>query len=359
LFRMSCRAVLVVLLLCVFGSIGHSLKAQERDQFREFVTKFNKEYTNNATEYERRFQIFQQNLIHIRNANARQSRAKMGVNKFTDMTREEFSKKLLPQKTSGAALANSCLAKGVTAPKLDPSALPTSFDWRTKNVVTPVKDQGMCGSCWAFSTIGTIESQWAIKGNKLTQFSEQLFVDCSHGCSNEPPYGPVCNSGCDGGWQWNAYSDVMTWGGVETETQYPYTGETDTCNMKKNLLQAKVSNYTCLSNQTSGAAKEDQMAALLYSHGPLAIAMDADILQYYYEGIVDPWFPEWECDPTVLDHALLLVGWGEEDSEIWGKTPYWIVKNSWGADWGESGYFRIIRGTSACGINNAVSSVIL
>jgi cathepsin F len=283
----------------------------------------------------------------------------MGINKFTDMSKEEFSKKMLPQKVPGAALANSCLAKGVTAPKLDVSALPTAFDWRDKKVVAPVKDQGQCGSCWAFSTVATIESQWAIKGNKLTQFSEQLLVDCSHGCSNEPPYGPVCNQGCDGGWQWNAYSDVITWGGVETETEYPYTAATGTCNMNRADLQAKVTNFTCLSNQTSGPAKEDQMAALLYSHGPLAIALDADVLQYYYSGIVDPWFPDWECDPTVLDHALVIVGWGVEDSEIFGKTPYWIVKNSWGSDWGESGYFRIIRGTGACGINNAVSSVIL
>jgi len=129
--------------------------------------------------------------------------------------------------------------------------------------------------------------------------------------------------------------------------------------MKKNLLQAKIKGYTCLSNQTAGSADEGLMASYLVSHGPLSIAMDADILQYYYSGIVDPWFPGYECDPTQLDHALLLVGYGVESSEIWGQTPFWIVKNSWGSDWGEEGYFRIIRGTGACGVNNAVSSVFM
>jgi len=276
------------------------------------------------------------------------------------MSRREFSTKILSkQKIGGGALAQSCLATGITAQPLDATKLPDSFDWRTKGMVTPVKDQGQCGSCWAFSTIGTIESHWALKGNTLTQFSEQLLVDCSNGCSNEPPYGPVCNQGCNGGWQWNAYSDVISWGGVETETQYPYTAETGSCHKNPKILQAKVKSYVCLSNQTAGAANEDQMAAYLMQTGPIAVAMDADILQYYYSGIVDPWFPDWECDPTQLDHALLIVGWGVESSEIWGQTPFWIVKNSWGADWGEDGYFRLIRGTGACGINNAVSSVVM
>jgi len=212
-------------------------------------------------------------------------------------------------------------------------------------------------------TIGNIESQWAIKGNKLTSFSEQLLVDCSHGCSNEPPYGNVCNQGCNGGWQWNAFGDIIAWGGVETEKEYPYTAVTGTCQMNNKLLTAKIANFTCLSNSSSSkGANEDQMAAYLVAHGPLSIAMDATPLQSYSSGILDPnswWDPTDTCATQQLDHALLLVGFGVEDSEIWGKTPYWIVKNSWGADWGESGYFRIIRGAGACGINNAVSSAIM
>jgi len=224
--------------------------------------------------------------------------------------------------------------------------------------VTPVKDQGECGSCWAFSTIGNIESQWAIKGHSLTQFSEQMLVDCSHGCSDEPPYGAVCNQGCNGGWQWNAYSDIMVWGGVETETQYPYTGVDGTCKNNSRLFQAPIKNYTCLTTPKTNGADEDQMAAFLVKNGPLAIAMDAGYLQDYSSGVIDPWFG-WECDGSQLDHALLLVGFGVQSSEIFGDTPFWIIKNSWASSWGESGYFRIIRGKGACGLNNAVSTVVM
>jgi len=352
---------LVVVLCLVVPSVVLAISSSEhaKVQFHKFVQQYKKPYVNNATEYEVRFKNFLDTLVRIRKLEGN-PQVKVGITKFADMSIHEFSTKvLLERKTNGASLATSCLATGVTAKQIENPQIPDSFDWRTKHVVTPVKDQGECGSCWAFSTIGTIESHWALKGHNLTQFSEQLLVDCSNGCSNEPPYGPVCNQGCNGGWQWNAYFDIISWGGVETEVQYPYTAVTGSCQINKKLLQAKVKSYVCMSNQTVGAANEDQMAAYLVQTGPLAIAMDADILQDYDSGIVDPWFPNWDCDPTSLDHALLIVGYGVESSEIWGKTPYWIVKNSWGADWGENGYFRIVRGTGACGLSNAVSSVIM
>jgi len=116
---------------------------------------------------------------------------------------------------------------------------------------------------------------------------------------------------------------------------------------------AAISSYTCLSAPL--AADEGQMAANLVSHGPLAVALNAAYVEDYTSGIIDPWFDD-ECDPTELDHALLIVGYGV-DSGDFGSTPYWIVKNSWGADWGENGYFRIYRGGNTCGIANAVSSV--
>jgi len=251
-------------------------------------------------------------------------------------------------------LATSCLADGVTVAHSDLNVkdIPDNWDWRQKGVVTPVKDQGQCGSCWAFSTIAVIESQYALHGNPLTQFSEQLLVDCSHGCSEEPPYGKVCNQGCDGGWQWNSYVDIEAWGGVELETDYPYTAEDGNCRLDKKKVEAPIKNYTCLSAQ-KGGANETDMAAYLVQHGPLAIALNADYLQDYNSGIIDPWF-SWECDSTSLDHALLLVGYGVEDG-----TLFWLVKNSWGSDWGETGYFRMVRGWGCCGINNAVSAVIM
>lgn len=147
-----------------------------------------------------------------------------------------------------------------------------------------------CGSCWTFSTTGNIEGQWALKGNPLTELSEQLLVDCSHGCSNQPPYGDVCNQGCDGGWQWNAFFDVVSWGGLQTEKEYPYTAETGNCKMNKSQFIAKISNFTCLSGPNP--ANEQQLQAHLMKNGPVSIALDAGLLQWYFGGIVDPFFPK-------------------------------------------------------------------
>jgi len=285
--------------------------------------------------------------------------AHYGMNPFADLTREEFaSQRLSKTKMTAEPLAQSCLSKGITVVQMNTSAIPTSFDWRTKGVVSGVKDQGQCGSCWAFSTIGNIESQYAIKNKNIMTFSEQMLVDCSQGCANEPPYGPVCNQGCDGGWQWSAFEDIITWGGVETETDYPYTAEDGTCNKDPSKFIAKIQNYTCLSTPDGAGANEDKMAAYLVANGPIAIAMNADYLQDYSSGIIDPWFG-WECDATSLDHALVIVGYGQDVSELYGTTYYWIVRNSWSATWGEDGYFRIVRGQGSCGLNNAVSAVIM
>jgi len=100
------------------------------------------------------------------------------------------------------------------------------------------------------------------------------------------------------------------------------------------------------------------MPTILMKNGPLSIALDADLVEDYSSGVIDPYFPSYECDPTSLDHAVLIVGWGVDSSEIFGDTPYWIVKNSWGGDWGENGYFRIYRGQNVCGLANAVMTVL-
>jgi len=351
-------------LLIVLSTARHTTV---RDQFEQFKSTFGKTYAT-TTEEEERFANFQQTLKRIEYKNINSKSAEYAVNKFSDLTKEEFSSLYLMPKVSVEALASSCLAKGITATlnHYDSAvidALPTSWDWRTtggkdnKGVVTPVKNQGQCGSCWAFSTTGNIEGLWAMKGNTLTEFSEQLIVDCSHGCSNEPPYGSVCNQGCEGGWQWNAFYDIVNWGGLETETEYPYTAETGLCKMNKADFMAPIKNFTCLSGPN--AASEEAMRAYVHQNGPVSIALDASMLQDYYSGIIDPFFPNWECNPNQLDHALLIVGWGQEPDWIDEMTPYWIVKNSWGSDWGDAGYFKIARNYNMCGLANAVSSAIM
>jgi len=347
------------LLLLALVAFAYSLSVHE--QFRAWMKEHNKSYSTPA-EFSRRLENFKATIARIERHSQHNKQASFGHNKFSDLSAEEFANTYLMKKMPAQGLATSCLAHGITAPHYDVSDLPTSFDWRTKGAVTPVKDQGQCGSCWTFSTTGNIEGQNFIKTGKLVSYSEQLLVDCSKGCCNIPGYGDVCNSACQGGWQWNAFFDVVSWGGLETEDDYPYTsggGTSGTCQMNNSLITGKISNYTCLSQGDGAAANEDQMAAYIMQNGPISIAMDAGYLQSYRSGIVDPWFPKLECDPTQLDHALLIVGWGVDTNIVGETTPYWIVKNSWALSWGEKGYFRIYRGANVCGLANAVSSAVI
>jgi cathepsin F len=263
------------------------------------------------------------------------------------MTVEEFARsgRLMPKKLN-AVDARSCLAHGVTADYsgLDMSALPTDFDWREKNVVNPIQDQGQCGSCWTFSTIASIESAYAIKTGKLQKLSEQEVVDCSTGCVLEEGQ-QVCNDGCNGGWMWSAMNDIIGWKGEELESDYPYTAVTGTCKRSAAKTIDPITNYTCLSGPNK--ANETEMAAFLVANGPISMAMDAGILQTYTSGIIKP--SANDCSKTQLDHALVIVGFGTQ-----GTTEFWIVRNSWGESWGEKGYFRIIRGKGACGLNAGV-----
>lgn len=162
-------------------------------------------------------------------------------------------------------------------------AAPASFDWREKGAVTPVRDQSACGSCWAFSTAENIEGQWAIAKKELVVLSPQDIVDCSHGCSPEGIYGNVCNSGCQGGWPWSAYMDIIKEGGIASDAAYPYTAVAGECAFKgKAEATAIISNYTCLPSD------EAFIKDYLVSHGPLSVALDARFLMLYTGGVSNP-----------------------------------------------------------------------
>jgi len=333
----------VVALLCALFSA-----AVASNIFDEYLKQHNKHYE--GEEYQHREAVFRANIKDLAKQRAaaikRGEQPWMGVNEFTDMTRAEFLDSGRVMKTKIGADARSCLAHGVTADysKLNLEATPDSWDWRTKGVVNPVQNQGQCGSCWTFSTIAVIESAYAIKTGKLQKLSEQEIVDCSHGCVLEDGQ-QVCNQGCNGGWMWSALTDIISWKGEELETVYPYTAQTGTCKRTAANTLDPISNYTCLSGPK--LANETDMAAFLVANGPLSIAMDAGILQSYTGGIINP--SAGDCSKTSLDHAIVIVGFGTS-----GSTPFWIVRNSWGAAWGEQGYFRIIRGKGACGLNAGV-----
>ena len=213
--------------------------------------------------------------------------------------------------------------KTETSQKVLPTnSLPASVDWRAKGAVTPVKNQGGCGSCWAFSATGACESLAFIAGRGLPSFSEQQLVDCS---------GSYGNYGCGGGLMDNAFRYVRDVG-LTTETAYGYTGIDQTC--KANCGYFHISSYNDVP-----AANDPQLAAAI-AQQPVSVAVDASNFQFYSSGI----FPAYYCSNS-LNHGILGVGY---------TSAYWIVKNSWGIGWGEQGYIRMARGNT-CGILNMAS----
>lgn len=341
---------LLALFAVAFASNYHSHPKCNLEEFARFKAQFNKVYESDAEEA-KRFDIFCRNLQRIDIISKNAPTATFGINKFADLTQDEFRSTRVSHKNfSPEDFAKNCLATKLF--KRSPKDIPTSVDWRSQGKVTPVKDQGQCGSCWAFSTISAVESAFAIKTGNLVSLSEQMLVDCSKGCTKIQGQS-VCNEGCNGGFMWTAMFDIMNWGGVVTESDLPYLGVDKACTIlnQNPKLTARIANYTCLSGPSN--ANEDDMAAYIAEHGPLAIGINADMLQYYYGGIINPSW-SWECSPSGVDHGVTIVGYGEDNG-----TKYFIVRNSWGADWGEKGYFRIVRGKGACGINTGVVGPIM
>jgi cathepsin F len=251
-----------------------------------------------------------------------------------DLTAGEFAKTHLNLNLSVMDRIEARTSTKVLKAHLKQGPAPASYDWREQGVVSEVKNQGSCGSCWAFSAIGNIESQLAIQTKeKPISLSEQELVDCDK-----------VDQGCNGGLMEDAFKYLET-AGVVSETDYKYSGRDGSCSVTGKKVVAKITGY-----HYAGTEDETKLKQLLFENGPFAIAINATPLQFFFWGIFKPWF-EFLCSPTELNHGVLLVGYGIE-----GSTPYWIVKNSWGGSWGEKGYFRIIAGKGACGLNTYVIS---
>jgi len=207
--------------------------------------------------------------------------------------------------------------------------LPTSIDWSQKGAVTPIKNQGQCGSCWAFSTTGSLEGIYAITTGTLDSFSEQQLVDCSDSFGN---------MGCDGGLMDQAFQYVEA-NGIELESTYPYKGVDGKCQYKAASTIFKIDNYTDVT------PKDNDALQAAVAGQPVSIAIDAENIMFYSSGIFD----NKNCGDS-LDHGVLIVGYGTANS-----TDFWKVKNSWGASWGEEGYIRFIRVSgqveAICGLN--------
>jgi cathepsin F len=295
--------------------------------FEAYKAQFNKSYAS-PDEEALRFENFKLSLDRIQSRRA----SVFGLTKYSDMSTEEFKSTLL-----GYNRPESRSDVGVLSSSVD---VPQTFDWRTQNMVTPVKDQGQCGSCWAFSVTENIESMYCKKNNMdCTSFpplSPQEIVDCD-----------TVDQGCNGGDPPTAYAFVMSEGGMEDDSDYPYTAQDGTCNFQKNLVKVTITNWQYATSNSD----ETTMQSNLVSWGPLSICVDAEPWQDYTGGVM----MASDCSNS-LDHCVQLVGYDTSSTQA---TPFWIVRNSWGTDWGENGYIRLQYGQDTCGCADEATSAII
>jgi len=314
-------------ILCYFA-FGHT-EEEYWAGWKEFLTLKDAEdrhhFYSTKAEHDKRFEIFKTNMDKIKEHNNGEHSWEMGITQFSDMTPEEFKRYI-----SCGSMKRQRGKSVFDAPRDWNKTAASSVDWVAKGAVTPVKNQGSCGSCWAFSTTGAIEGRSYISSGKLISLSEQDLVDCS-----------TQNSGCNGGLMDYAFEFVESNGGLCTEDDYPYVAyqhwrcEEDSCTKAD-----PITGYMDVRASTSALE-----AAC--SQGPVSIAIEADqsSFQQYTGGVLTA-----SCG-TSLDHGVLLVGYGTD-----GNNDYWKVKNSWGQYWGESGYIRLCRNCNAnrgdgqCGI---------
>eukprot|EP00759_Apiculatamorpha_spiralis_P004894 PhF_6_TR12950/c0_g1_i1/m.20438/K01373/CTSF; cathepsin F len=328
------------LFICVLALLAASLVAAHKRPIHHswefFLSHHKKVYTSEAEALTRR-QIFENNMKIAVELERKNPQARFGASPYADMTAEEFKVRHNAEKHFEASRKAS--AKAPFAPLYSEEeirAVPSSFDWRTKGVVTPVKDQGQCGSCWSFSTTGNIEGQWALYNKTLVSLSEQQLVSCD-----------TIDQGCNGGLMNSAFDWLLqTKGGwINTEDSYPYasgSGSAPSCQSTGKVNGAKITGHVNIAHD------ENQMMVWMANNGPIAIAVDASSWQLYFGGVMT------SCSASSLDHGVLLVAYVNNAS-----TPYWIIKNSWNAGWGEQGYIYVGKGTDQCWITHyPVSSIV-
>lgn len=295
------------------GEEGGSIDAQldeHRSLFEAFKNDYERKY-DTVDEEVKRYQIFRSSLYLIDQLNRfEQGTAVYGVTEFADMMEHEYFQRtgLLRRSTE---LENEI---GNPLAQIPDMEAPEQFDWREKSAVTPVKNQGSCGSCWAFSVTGNIEGLNAAKTGKLLSFSEQELLDCD-----------TVDNACGGGLPDQAYKAIETIGGLELEDQYPYEAQKHKrCEFNQTLSKVGVSGAIDFKH-----GDEEGMAKWLSQNGPISIGINANAMQFYRGGVSHPW--KALCNPNGLDHGVLIVGYGKAEYPKFKKTlPYWIVKNSWG-----------------------------
>lgn len=297
--------------------------AQDELLFRTWLQQNNRWY-GSEEEYRQRLQVFLENKQRIEGHNAGNHTFQMGLNQFADMTFAEFRKKYLWQQPQNCSATKGNFASGA-------GLYPSAMDWRKKgNYVTPVKNQGSCGSCWTFSTTGCLESAIAIQTGKLLNLAEQQLVDCAQDFNNH---------GCSGGLPSQAFEYILYNRGLMDEESYPYRAKNGTCHFQPHKAVAFVKDVVNITEYD-----EQGLVEAVGRYNPVSFAFEVvGDFMFYKEGV----YSSTQCQdtPDKVNHAVLAVGYGEENG-----MPYWIVKNSWGPSWGMDGYFYIERGKNMCGL---------
>lgn len=316
---MNWRYILTLLL----GCSGHFLPSLE---FEEYRSSFRKVYTSPSEAAYRRA-IFERNLAVVQQHNENPARTfTMGLNHLSDRSEAELASLVMQTNPCAAPLFNS-------TQELD--AMPSSFDWRTSGVVTPVRNQGNCGASWAIAAAGAMESHWAIINNSTPPLlSPQQLIDCS---------GAFSNNGCVNGLPSQAFEYIEFANGITSEIQYPYAGLQHACWANISMeAQAPLGSINVTAGNEIGLQQ-----AICYS-GPTAVVFSITPDFYQYSSGV---YSNANCSST-LAHAGLVIGYGTDATS---GLPYWIVKNSWGSGWGQEGYVNIQRGNNTCGIANCAA----
>jgi len=309
--------------------------------FEKYIVEYSKTYSGDEL-YSRKA-LFEASLSKVSEHNKDSSKTyKLGINHLSDWSEKEL-KQLLGYKKSSETIAN--INKRAKTSSLENHllkyTLPTGVDWRAKGVISPVKDQGMCGSCWTFGTAATIESFHALKTGELAEQSVQQILDCT-------PNPKHCGGtgGCGGGTPELAYDQIIKDGGLSSEWTYPYVSyfgqDFPTCKASNTTrYAAKIASYVVLP-----ANEYEPVINALATVGPLAINVDAGSWFSYESGV----FSGCNATEIVIDHVVQLVGYGTDES----LGDYWIVRNSWSPTWGEAGYIRIKRSaTKQCGLDHS------
>ncbi|XP_028752638.1 zingipain-2-like [Neltuma alba] len=331
-FKMQSHSLLLPFTFLLLGMLAFQASSRTLqdasmwERHEEWMVRYGRVYKD-AQEKDKRFNIFKQNVEYIEGINnARTKPYKLGVNQFADLTNEEFT----ASRNRFKGHMRSSISRTPSFKYANVTDVPSSVDWRNQGAVTPVKNQGDCGCCWAFSAVAAMEGITKLSTGKLISLSEQELVDCDTGV----------DQGCEGGLMDDAFKFIIKNNGITSEANYPYKGVDGTCNANE-----EANHVATIKGYEDVPANSEQALQKAVTNQPVSVAIDASgsDFQFYSSGIFTG-----SCG-TELDHGVTAVGYG-----VSNNTEYWLVKNSWGTEWGEGGYIRMQRNVAAqeglCGI---------